>query len=67
MLIGVNRFASLLLGPFWLIGRTLSLLATAGRYLWDSFLDGIGGDPTDRDLDVLIVGWLIVLTVLVLL
>ncbi len=65
---GVNRFASVLLSPFWLVGRVLSALAVAALWIWQAFLDGLGAGeaPRDNALDAVFLIWLAALTVWVI-
>ncbi len=61
----VNRFASALLWPFWLIGRVFAAFSVAALWIWQAFLDGLGAGTEDRDngIDALFLIWLVVLTV----
>ncbi len=63
---GVNRFASALLSPFWLIGRVLSAFGVAADWIWQAFSDGLGQDNDDFDAGALSVIWLTLLTVWVI-
>ncbi len=61
---GVNRFASALLSPFWLIGRAVA----AFGWIWAAFLDGLGAgkdDDADPVLGAVLI-WLVGLTVWVI-
>ncbi len=62
----VNRFASALLWPFWLVGRVLSALSVAAVWVKGAFLDGLGADSEDSNFDALFLIWLVALTVWVL-
>ncbi len=65
---GVNRFASALLSPFWLVGRVVSAFSVAAVWIWQAFLDGLGAGAEDRDngIDALFLIWLAALTVWVI-
>ncbi len=63
---GVNRFASVLLWPFWLVGRVIAALSVAAVWVKGAFLDGLNTGAEDRDLDALFLIWLVALTVWVL-
>ncbi len=62
----VNRFASVLLWPFWLVGRVIAALAVAAVWVKGAFLEGLGADAEDRNSDALFLIWLVALTVWVL-
>ncbi len=62
----VNRFASALLSPFWLIGRVLSAFSVAADWIWQAFSDGLGQDEDGFDAGALCVIWLTLLTVWVI-
>ena len=59
----VNRLASLLLSPFWLIGRVIAALSVAADWFWEAFTDGLGQDNDTLDVGALTVIWLLALTV----
>ncbi len=62
----VNRFASALLSPFWLIGRVVAAFSVAALWIWQAFLDGLGQGKDDFDAGALSVIWLTLLTVWVI-
>ncbi len=63
----VNRFASALLWPFWLVGRFIAAFSVAADWIWEAFTDGLGQDEDDGfDVGALTVIWLVGLTVWVI-
>ncbi len=62
----VNRFASALLWPFWLVGRAIAALTVAATWIKGAFLDGLNTGAEDRNSDALFLIWLVALTVWVL-
>ncbi len=60
-----RTLGSIALGPFWLIGRIISLFGLAALWIWQAFLDGLGAGEEDRDnsLDALFLIWLAAVTV----
>ncbi len=64
----VNRFASALLSPFWLVGRVLSAFAVGATWIWEAFNEGLNTDRQVESPDVgaLCLVWLTLLTVWVI-
>lgn len=59
----MNRFASVLLWPFWLVGRVLSAFSVAADWIWKAFLDGLETGDDAPDVGALCLIWLVALTV----